>query len=81
VPSEAPAEGGQLPGLPTAVGSSHTVQTLAANSVVTSHLGKLMCSPVGDPAQSFLLPFCDYVHPLARLLLARESFAPPKYEH
>ena len=66
---------------PQLVTAWESCKSLKANFVATLHLGKPGCSPVGDPAQTFPLSFCDCMHPLTQLLLASETFAPPKYEY
>lgn len=65
---------------PRLVTAWESCKSLKADFVIAPHWGKPGCSSVGDPAQTFPLLFCDFMHPLAQLLLARETFTPPKYE-
>lgn len=66
---------------PRLVTAWESCKSLKANLLVAPHSGKRGYSSMGHSAQTFPLPFCDRMHPLAQPLLARETFAPPKYAY
>lgn len=52
---------------PRLVTAWESCKSLKADLVIAPHLGKLGRLPVGDPAQTFPLSFCDCVHALPQL--------------